>query len=316
MSALSLESVETIIGSDLRTDVSTRLCERIAFLIYQDSSFGLVPIESSSSKILSNINRLCKTSLRSGFPLDGETFVGRSEDPNILNHTRERILSATLMSTPKEDLPLALASFAPDYPSTATLAQKLLNNDERFLTNLLILLPLIETLPADSVFHPVSVFLEAMGLIGYDCEVLIDWLNSELAASSLLLRVLKSACNDKTKGFWRNYAPRKVDQSATVTKWKEELVSSGSPSVSLEIIEIVGDQEMAKTLELKGNVIRKVKCSEPVSLQNSGSFSRWIDTVTELKGRLRRLLAAKLVAKKFDVLLKWCDTFCALFVKK
>ncbi|KAF1758670.1 hypothetical protein GCK72_015129 [Caenorhabditis remanei] len=313
----SFEDVLQSLETEDRFDVKSRLCERIAFLIYQDSNFGLLPIPKSIESVSSCINRLCKSF---NIPIENETFVGPCSSSESLpdsNHSRERVLCATLLTTPKEDLPSLLTSlFSSEYPSTATLSQKLLDNDERFLTSSLALLPLIETVDTSSIFHPVSIFLEAMHLISYDCEVLIDWLNSELAASSLILRVLKSNCNEKTKRFWTDYVPLKTPATTYSTTFREEPTSkstSSKPVISLKVIEIVGDQEMTKTLNLRAVETKKVAVKKPIILRNCGKFEKWIQMVSELRTRLKRLLTANLVAKKLDLILKWCDKFCDVF---
>ncbi|CAP38126.2 Protein CBG21271 [Caenorhabditis briggsae] len=276
----NLEDVLESIEAEKRFDVRERLLERIAFLIYQDSNFGLLPINAPTESVSSCINRLCKSTF--SFPIDL---------PNLLEF-----------------------SFA--YPSSACLAEKLLDSDERFLTSILALLPLIESLDRSSVFHPVSVFLESIHLINYDCEVLIDWLNSELAASSLILRVLKSNCNVTTRQFWTNYKPAKTPPSTYTTTFRDEPTiksATSKPIISLKIIEIVGDQEMTKNLNLRAIETKKVATKKPKILKNSGKFEKWIEMVLELRARLRRLLAANLVAKKLDLILKWCDKFCDIF---
>ncbi|UMM30483.1 hypothetical protein L5515_012348 [Caenorhabditis briggsae] len=309
----NLEDVLESIEAEKRFDVRERLLERIAFLIYQDSNFGLLPINAPTESVSSCINRLCKSTF--SFPIENETFVGPCTYFSSSNHTKERILCATLLTTPKEDLP-NLLEFSFAYPSSACLAEKLLDSDERFLTSILALLPLIESLDRSSVFHPVSVFLESIHLINYDCEVLIDWLNSELAASSLILRVLKSNCNETTRQFWTNYKPVKTPPSTYTTTFRDEPTiksATSKPIISLKIIEIVGDQEMTKNLNLRAIETKKVATKKPKILKNSGKFEKWIEMVLEIRARLRRLLAANLVAKKLDLILKWCDKFCDIF---
>ncbi|CDO41104.1 FA_FANCE domain-containing protein [Caenorhabditis elegans] len=322
---LSQAEILIIIENERRYDVKTRLCERIAFLIYQDSNFGRLP--HNSSEVFASINRLCK-SMPTGFSFeDPETFVGPSTTSDTLqnfpNHSLERILCATLLSTSEEDLPSLLDSiFSQKYPTTATLTQKLLDNDERFLTCTLALLPLIETLPTSSIFHPVSVFLEAMHLISYDCEVVIDWLNSELASSSLILRILKSNCHDKNRNCWMSYSPiiNEAALSDIQRKQISPLIKAAPsiqyPKVTLKITEIVGDQEMTKTMKFQGSESKRM-CSHkhPTILKNTGSFGKWVNMVVEVRERLRRLLSAKLLPKKFDIILKWCDKFWDIYVK-
>ncbi|PIC36183.1 hypothetical protein B9Z55_015274 [Caenorhabditis nigoni] len=316
MEAFDLEDVLKALETEKRLDVRERLLERIAFLIYQDSNFGLLPINAPPESVSSCINRLCKSST---FPIENETFVGPCTSySSSSNHSKERILCATLLTTPKEDLPNHLESLESSYayPSTASLAEKLLDNDERFLTSILALLPLIETLDRSSVFHPVSLFLESLHLIGYDCEVLIDWLNSELAASSLILRVLKSNCNETTRQFWTSYKPAKTPPTTYNNVFLDEPTiksATSKPIISLKIIEIVGDQEMTKSLHLRAIETKKLATKKPKILKNSGKFEKWIEMVLELRARLRRLLAANLVAKKLDLILKWCDKFCDIF---
>ncbi|EGT58340.1 hypothetical protein CAEBREN_30052 [Caenorhabditis brenneri] len=145
------DSVIEALESEQRFDVKSRLCERIAFLIYQDSNFGL--LAPSSESISACINRLCKS--MTSFPIENETFVGpctssstSNTENDGSNHSKERILCALLLTTPKGDLPTLLSSSSSpfSYPSTASFSQKLLGNDERFLTSMLALLPLIEEL--------------------------------------------------------------------------------------------------------------------------------------------------------------------------
>ncbi|CCD68519.1 uncharacterized protein CELE_D2096.7 [Caenorhabditis elegans] len=103
---LSQAEILIIIENERRYDVKTRLCERIAFLIYQDSNFGRLP--HNSSEVFASINRLCK-SMPTGFSFeDPETFVGPSTTSDTLqnfpNHSLERILCATLLSTSEEEI--------------------------------------------------------------------------------------------------------------------------------------------------------------------------------------------------------------------
>uniref|UniRef100_A0A1I7ULU6 Uncharacterized protein n=1 Tax=Caenorhabditis tropicalis TaxID=1561998 RepID=A0A1I7ULU6_9PELO len=312
----SKEQILEVLQNENRFDVISRLCERIAFLLYQDSNFGLLPIDETVS---SSINRLCKSIVSAGFPLiENETFVGPSTSSDILitstsNHSKERILCALLLTTPRQDVSTLLPEFSSEYPSTASFSQKLLDNDERFLTCMLALLPLIEDLDPSSVLYPVSVFLESMHLISYDCEVLIDWINSELAASSLILRILKSNFNEKTRRFWTNYEPKNITQSSLITSYREEPCPPGKPVISLKIIEHVGNQKMTKTVNLHETKFKRIAVKKPEVLRNSGRFERWIQMVSELRIRLKKLLAAKLVAEKLELILKWTDTVCVAF---
>lgn len=45
---LSQAEILIIIENERRYDVKTRLCERIAFLIYQDSNFGRLPVSPNT----------------------------------------------------------------------------------------------------------------------------------------------------------------------------------------------------------------------------------------------------------------------------
>lgn len=82
LKSLDIEDVFAFLQGEEQFDISSRLWERLAFLIHQDSSFGLIPVSCRdvslphfvfqptppAQKILSIINRLCKSSITAGFP--------------------------------------------------------------------------------------------------------------------------------------------------------------------------------------------------------------------------------------------------------
>uniref|UniRef100_A0A8R1HVS1 Uncharacterized protein n=1 Tax=Caenorhabditis japonica TaxID=281687 RepID=A0A8R1HVS1_CAEJA len=66
MKSIDSEDVIECLNNERREDVRIGLCHRIAFLIYQDSNFGLFPLDTRSSSILASVGGLCKSMIESG----------------------------------------------------------------------------------------------------------------------------------------------------------------------------------------------------------------------------------------------------------
>lgn len=73
---------------------------------------------------------------------------------------------------------------------------------------------------------------------------------------------------------------------------------------------------MTKILKFSAKKNKKTEDIVPNFVRNAGSFQRWINTVDGLRTRLRKLHEAKLVAEKFNLILKCADSFCTHFTNK
>ncbi|CAI5447192.1 unnamed protein product [Caenorhabditis angaria] len=243
----SLEILETSSSSD---DLKIRIIDRICYLLYQDSNFGLVKEESSKNrKIVLFLRRLCKLWIDKieEYKNSNSDFLAGDV---ISSCAVERIFSSWLIICELlgESAISEIQKFAKIYPTTLDFCQKLLNNDERCLTTIILLLPYSSRgLEANSIFHAPLIVLSIFFLVDFDTAIIIDWLNSELVAISAFLRILKSF--ERNWETWRNID---VEQSIIITTTSQKTTEVSQPNQKLElnIIELIGHQKSSKSIQI------------------------------------------------------------------
>ncbi|CAD6192727.1 unnamed protein product [Caenorhabditis auriculariae] len=297
-------------------DIDIRICERLACLIMQDSSFGISKVlEEPLRKALELINNRCLEIVRGKkcVGIGNEWFGGRTKNGSGKDRTLERAICGAVISDCLLGASSSYRSIEHNFGTSSEIAQALLNNDERCLMTLCALLKMIDRIDPIVKFDPCCLFLHVMVHIKFDYEVILDWLSSELVATSLFFRVLKSQSQENYRQRWleaaqrvdRYYSkrPKLPSEPKTNYEWKEcPEARRSSPKVVLRITQLEGDVQVTKEFTFFGEMPRKcvVETDSEGDLHAEEVWVQWRVTVATLHNRLERLLRAKLVGAHLE----------------